>query len=87
MLPDGKSAEAALIGGKDGREFTDRFIAQCRAHLKDGGKVLLLQSSLNDIDQTIAKLREKGFKAKVIGKESFFFEEIFVVEFSGKSSR
>ena len=87
LRPDGDSAEAALISGKDGREFTDRFIDECRAHLEDGGKVLLLQSSLNDIGLTIARLEAKGFKARVMGKESFFFEEIFILEFSCKSSR
>ena len=87
LRPDGKSAEAALSGGKDGREFTDRFIDECKAHLKEGGKALLLQSSLNDISLTIEKLGKKGFKAKVIDEESFFFEKIFVLEFSFKTPR
>lgn len=72
-------AEIALSGGKTGREFTDRFLGEFGKYLEKDGKLLLLQSSINDVELTMKKAQGQGFDAKIIGKESFFFERLFVI--------
>jgi len=83
----GKDAEIALSGGRTGQEISDRFIEEAGRFLKKGGQALLVQSSINDEGRTLALLKEKGYAAKVIDKESFFFEKIFVIRFSKKSEQ
>jgi release factor glutamine methyltransferase len=85
-LPDahadqaGKGAEIALSGGKTGREFTDRFLEEACGHLNPGGTLLLIQSSINDLEKTMEWLKNKGFNAEVADQETFFFEKIFLVK-------
>jgi release factor glutamine methyltransferase len=42
----------ATEAGFDGRRFLDRLIAQAPSHLCEGGRVLLVHSSINGIDKT-----------------------------------
>ncbi len=71
--------EAAWDGGKDGRAVIDRFIEGLSKHLHSRGRIQLVQSSLSNVEQTIGKLMEMGFKASVTASERFFFEEVVVV--------
>lgn len=75
----------ALDGGKTGRVLLDKFISAVREHLTPEGIVLLVSSSLssskefeNGNKETLAKLVEQGFKAEVVGRQKFFFEELAV---------
>jgi release factor glutamine methyltransferase len=71
--------EAAWDGGKNGRRVIDRFIKELPEHLTAEGRVQLVQSSLSDVEQTIGKLMEMGFKASITASERFFFEEVVVI--------
>lgn len=75
-----KDEELALSGGQTGRELTDKFIDQFPQHLNPNGTVLLLQSSINNVEKTKQKLLEKKFKAEIIDQESFFFEKLYVLK-------
>ena len=77
-------AELALGGGITGREITNRFLGEFDAYLNGSGVLLLLQSSINGIDETIRKLEEKGFAAEIVSQESFFFEKLYVLK-AGKA--
>ena len=48
-------------------------------HLNDGGIVQLIQSSLSGNDETLTKLDELGFIAKIKETEHFFFEDIVLI--------
>jgi len=74
--------DAAWDGGEDGRKVINRFLDDLKDHLKPGGKVQLVQSSLADIDQTLKKLKDMGINASVTAREKCFFEEVVVI--SGK---
>jgi release factor glutamine methyltransferase len=84
-LPDSDlniDAELALSGGKTGREFTDRFLDEVAHYLNEKGRILLIQSSINDLEKTMKRLENKGFRAETIDQDSFFFEKIFVLRVS-----
>lgn len=70
--------ERAWDGGSDGRELIDRFLDEVRYHLKSGGRIYLVQSSLSGIDETIKRL-EKDFQLSV-DSEKVSFEKIFLIQ-------
>lgn len=72
----------AFDGGKDGRETLERFLSEFSGHLKAGGTLYLIQSSLNDIDSTLSRLRALGFTVETIGKHEFFFERLVLLKAS-----
>jgi len=71
--------EYAWAGGVDGRSVIDRFLMALPRHLKHGGRLLMVQSSLSDIEKTITLLRERGFKVEVIKESRLFFEVIALI--------
>ncbi|MEM1565671.1 MAG: class I SAM-dependent methyltransferase [Candidatus Bathyarchaeia archaeon] len=73
--------ERAWAGGADGRMVLDRFLMFFPTYLKDGGRVLLMQSTLADLEKTFQILETLGFKAEVIAERNLpFFETIVLIE-------
>ncbi|MDY6773765.1 MAG: HemK2/MTQ2 family protein methyltransferase [Candidatus Nanohaloarchaea archaeon] len=79
---EGLEGEEAWNGGEDGRKITDRFVEQVGNYLKEGGKVLMVQSSRNDPEETLEAFTEKGMEAQIVRREKLHFEELVVVEAS-----
>ncbi len=48
----------AWAGGVNGRQVIDRFISQAPLHLNAYGRILLMQSTLADVEETIRKFEE-----------------------------
>jgi release factor glutamine methyltransferase len=70
----------AWAGGASGRRIVDRFVREVPCYLKMGGRVLLLQSVLSGVDETLLKLKQRGLRADVIAKRDLpFFETIVLV--------
>ena len=67
-------------GGPSGREVIDRFIINAPEFLTTDGKILLVQSSLSDIDKTMERFDETGLKTRVVTKVEFPFEKIALIE-------
>jgi release factor glutamine methyltransferase len=76
--------QRAWDGGEGGREVTDRFISGLGHHLAEGGRVLLVQSSLNDPERTVSSLEAQGLETRIIAEERFFFERLYLLEASRK---
>lgn len=57
-----RGAARAWDAGDDGRAVIDRICREAPAHLTPGGTLLLLQSSLSDIDATRGALADAGFE-------------------------
>jgi len=74
-------------GGPTGRQLIDRFIIEAPYYLKRNGKILLVQSSLANIDETLKKFREASLKAQVITDKKVAFETIAVVQASHLSKQ
>lgn len=69
----------AFDGGKDGRAVLDRFLAEFGAHLRPGGTLLLVHSSLNGMEKTRAALEAMGYAVEIAAEKAFFFERICVL--------
>jgi len=69
-------------GGSSGRQFIDRFIVDAPHYLKSNGKILLVESSLSNIDDTLKKFWEGGLEAKVVAEKKVAFETIVVIQAS-----
>jgi release factor glutamine methyltransferase len=70
----------AWAGGPSGRRVIDRFIMGAPEFLTINGRILLVQSSLSDIDKTLERFDETGLKAKIVAEVKFPFERIVLIE-------
>jgi len=73
--------ERAWAGGKTGRQTIDRFIRQSPNYLASEGRILLLQSSLSDVERTLKNFAEKALEARVVSMLDLpLFESIALIE-------
>ncbi len=84
-LPSGPEEEKtwmgrAWAGGPRGRQLIDRFIAEALHYLSENGRILLVQSSLSDVEETLNKLRETELEARILAEKRFMFETIVLIE-------
>jgi release factor glutamine methyltransferase len=71
----------AWVGGATGRQVIDRFIAKAPHHLKQTGRVLLMQSTLADMDKTMRRFAECHLNAGVVADRTLpFFETVALIE-------
>jgi release factor glutamine methyltransferase len=70
--------EAAWAGGEDGVRVLGRFLIEAPAHLKAGGRLLVLLSSEMDHDALYRALAT--FRHRKVASKRFFFEELSVLE-------
>ena len=67
-LPE-RGIERAWQAGLDGRALIDRITAEAPAHLRPGGALLIVQSSINGTEATVDQLAEQGLDADVAYRE------------------
>jgi len=68
-------------GGINGRQVIDRFISQAPSHMKTNGRILLMQSTLANVEETINKFVELGLKATIKAERKLpFFETLTLIE-------
>jgi release factor glutamine methyltransferase len=85
-LPTGETEgdswlECAWNGGAKGRQIIDRFISEATNHLKQKGRVLLMQSTLCGVDETVYKFAARGMHARIVASRDLpFFETITLIE-------
>ena len=71
----------AWSGGALGRQIIDRFITEAPRHLKQIGRVFLMQSTLADVDETLRRFGCCGMNARVVAEQALpFFETIKLIE-------
>lgn len=68
-LPD-RGAARAWEGGPDGRVFLDRISREAAAHLRPGGVLLIVQSSVSGEATTLERLRDGGLEPAVADRRS-----------------
>lgn len=61
-----RGAARAWEAGRDGRTFIDRLCREAPGHLRPGGRLLLVHSSLCDPDETIAALAGAGLETEIV---------------------
>jgi release factor glutamine methyltransferase len=85
-LPVAESEEDSWIGrswagGINGRKFIDRFISEAPLHLNPNARILLMQSTLANVEETICKFGELNLKARIkIERKLPFFETLTLIE-------
>jgi release factor glutamine methyltransferase len=67
-LPE-RGIERAWQAGLDGRVLIDRICAEAPAHLRPGGAILIVHSSLNGTDETMNRLADGGLEPDVAYRE------------------
>jgi len=70
----------AWAGGPTGRQLIDRFIAETPRYLREKGRILLVQSSLSNINKTLHKFRQAGLKTRILAEKKAMFETIVLIE-------
>ncbi len=72
-----KLGQAAI----NGRLVVDKFIAEVPAYLKPHGRVLLMQSTLTGVEETLQMLTKQNLKTSVIAEQQLpFFETLTLIE-------
>jgi release factor glutamine methyltransferase len=85
-LPEDEGAvvswiDRAWAGGAMGRQVIDLFISEAPKHLKRSGRVLLMQSTLADVDETVRRFAECRMSARVMAESDLpFFETVVLIE-------
>ena len=85
-LPSEKGEEASWIGrswagGASGREVVDRFIVEAPCYLKLKGRILLMQSTLTGVQETLSTFYAVSFDASVKAAQKLpFFETLTLIE-------
>lgn len=73
--------ERAWAGGPRGRQITDRFINEVGRHLEHDGRILLMQSTLSGLEETLARFASSNLKAKIVAEQALpFFEAIVLLK-------
>ncbi len=70
----------AWAGGPKGRKIIDQFVVNAPRYLADDGRILLVQSSLSDVNKTVEMFNELKMKADVVAQVEVSFETIVLVE-------
>jgi release factor glutamine methyltransferase len=70
----------AWVGGISGRNVIDEFIRQSPKYLRAGGQIMLMQSTLSDVKETLNRFEKKGLKTDVVANQVLpFFEELVLI--------
>jgi release factor glutamine methyltransferase len=89
-LPSADSEEDSWLvrswaGGVNGRQVIDRFISQAPPYLKTNGRILLMQSTLANPEETILKFEENKLEAIIKAERKLpFFETLTLIEAKNK---
>jgi len=70
----------AWKGGITGRQIIDHFIPEAPKHVKRTGRILLMQSTLANVDATVRRLAECHMKVDIVAECALpFFETITLI--------
>lgn len=71
--------ERALSGGEDGRRLVDPFLDDAARVLTPAGRILLLVSSLTDVDAVWEYASDRGLVGEVVAEEKHPYERLVVL--------
>lgn len=70
----------AWVGGDRGRAIIDRFMLSAPRFLREGGRILLVQSTLSDVNETLKRLEAQGLNVSIAAERKVAFETITLIE-------
>jgi release factor glutamine methyltransferase len=77
----------AWAGGRNGRQIIDDFITNAPNYLKENGRILIVQSTLSNVQRTLMRFRDIGVDAKILAEKKVAFETIVVIQASHLSKQ
>ncbi|MDR4510867.1 MAG: methyltransferase [Nitrososphaeraceae archaeon] len=77
--------DRTIYGGKEGIELTCRFIEDSIPLLKMNGKIIIVCSSLANLESLENFISYKNLEKKIINTKKIFFETLYVYELKFKS--
>lgn len=72
--------ERSWNGGSTGRKIIDKILDTVSSHIVEGGKLLMIQSSVSNFEESIKILREKGFDVEIEAEKELFFEKVVLIK-------
>ncbi len=72
-----KDADSAIDGGRKGWEWIARFLRGAKKHLKRGGIILLVFSSLTNKERVLSLFKENGYFFEEVAMTACFFEQLY----------
>lgn len=82
---DWEPDDLSWSGGERGRKIIDRFIREVGDYLNENGRALFVQSTLNDVDESLELIAGEGMKGRIINRINFMFEGLVVIEIKMKN--
>ncbi|MDD5615611.1 MAG: class I SAM-dependent methyltransferase [Candidatus Methanoperedens sp.] len=70
---------AALDGGSDGRQVIFRFLEDAGNCLAEGGKILMLVSSLSGVDEIKSRILDLGYSVEEERHAKYMYEQLIVL--------
>lgn len=70
---------AALDGGSDGRQVIFRFLKDAGNCLAEGGKILMLVSSLTGVDEIKSRMMDLGYSVEEERHAKYMYEQLIVL--------
>lgn len=77
------SKDNTIYGGKEGIEFTFQFLISVLPLLQENGKILLMRSSLANINKMDNLIGNLFSQKKILARKNLFFESLEIVELAG----
>ena len=74
---EGKSDESSWAGGEKGYEVIDKFLEEARGYLNEDGSILLVYSSLTNLE-----IERYDYNIEILREKKLFFEKLLVVRLS-----
>jgi release factor glutamine methyltransferase len=73
--------ERAWAGGVSGRNVIDRFLREVPKHLRCKGEILLMQSTLSNVEKTLHLLKNERLSPSIVTSQDLpFFESIVLIK-------
>lgn len=79
--------DRSWAGGQAGRQIIDNFITNSPNYLEKKGRILLVQSTLSNIQRTLMRLSDTGLDAKIVAEKKLAFETVVVIQASHLSKQ
>jgi len=79
-LPENGINDIQWTGGQSGIEIIVRFLEQSKGHLARDGRIIIIGSSLCNLEKFKKAAKKLGYESKILKKEELFFESLFVYE-------
>lgn len=81
-VPSEGRVDLTVDGGRDGVEVALRFLKEALRVVKDDGRVVMVSSSDNPVDELERECGRRGFEMKKVSERRLFYETLYVYEAS-----